>query len=669
MLDNATQSTRHLAISTPLGTDELLLIRLDGTEELSELFEFEAEMFSKKSSHDPRQIVGQRVSLRITHENDQERLISGFVSEFRQCGWCDRATTYRAKIVPWLWFLTQSSDCRIFQEKTAPEIVEDVFRTLGFSDFEFRLKEEYDRREYCVQYRETDYQFVSRLLEEEGIFFYFEHDGKAERMIMSDQPDGFYSLPKDRIEFNVDQHTGEFLEQIKTWEHRFQFCSGRYSQQDFNFKTPANSLLSGEETLVPVAACKKFEVYDNHGRHWNRDRGRRMSKVRMEEIESSYDQANGTSNIVCFAPGGRFSFSQHRVENEIDKGYVISKVHTKASVGENYMSGDTTASEYEFLFENRFECIPDKINFRPKRTTPKPIVEGPQTAIVVGRPGDEICPDEFGRVKVQFHWDRLGRFDDQSSCWIRVSQGHAGQGWGGIDLPRVGEEVIVDFIEGDPDEPMITGRVYNSDNRPPFSLPDEMTRSGMKSQTHKGSGSNEISMDDTAGKEQIRVNAQTNMDTTVGNNATKIVNVDSTTDIGNNEATTVGVNASEDVGVNKDIKVGSNMTIDVGSKLNLTAGSSITLKCGASKIYMNAGGVITITGTMITTSAAATATVASPMTQVVGGIMCSTVGPINTMSGGACHVGALKLASVSGQKVDIAAAGSTSIKGSKITLN
>lgn len=238
-----------------------------------------------------------------------------------------------------------------------------------------------------------------------------------------------------------------------------------------------------------------------------------------------------------------------------------------------------------------------------------------------------------------------------------------------MDLPRIGEEVIVDFLEGDQDRPIITGRVYNGNNMPPFALPDGMTRSGIKSQTHKGAGSNEISMDDTAGKEQIRVNGQYDMDTVVGNNQTLSVGVDRTSEIGNNDSLTVGNDQTEQIGNNKVVTVGNNMNVDVGSNLVMNAGSKITLKCGASKISMNSGGVITISGTIITTAAAANAAVAAPMTQVIGGVMLTTAGGINMTNGALCHTGAAALASVSGGKVDIVGSAKTSIKGGVITLN
>jgi len=296
------------------------------------------------------------------------------------------------------------------------------------------------------------------------------------------------------------------------------------------------------------------------------------------------------------------------------------------------------------------------------------VVKGSQTAIVVGPAGEEIYPDEHGRVKVQVHWDREGQYDEKSSCWIRVSQVHAGRGWGGIDLPRIGEEVIVDFLEGDPDHPIITGRVYNGENQPPFALPGEMTRSGMTSQTHKGAGYNEISMDDTAGNEQIRVNGQYNMDTSVGNNKTLIVGVDRSSQIGNNDTVKIGNDAAESVGNNKAVTVGNNMNVNVGNKKVINAGTSITLKCGASKIHMNSGGVITITGTIITVAAAANASVVAPLTQVIGGAMLASVGGINMLTGGVTKVGAAGLCSVSGGKVDVAG-GQTTVKGSPIKLN
>ncbi len=666
MIKHAKQGARELSVSTPLGDDVLLLRSFSGHESLSHLFEYELEMLSTDDAIDPTAIVGHRITFEMNPTGNAPRYFNGFVNRFRYVGQTDLSTTYRATVVPWTWFLTQTTDCRIFQNKSVPQIIEQIFADLSFDHFKFALTGRYEPREYCVQYRETDFEFVSRLMEEEGIFYFFLHDADRHTLVMADQTSAYFKIDDGAVEFADPDRTGDLLDQITDWEHRYEFRPGRWAQTDFNFKKPALNLMSNEQTIVNFANNSGFEIYDYPGRFAKRGLGESLTRVRMEELEAGHDTVAGTSTYRSFSPGGKFVVRRHRTAAEVGRAYVLTTVRTSASVNDSYLAGSGAP---EIRFENQFECIPDSTVFRPPRLSGKPIVEGPQTAVTVGPKGEEIYTDEFGRVKVQFHWDREGQLDENSSCWLRVSQVHAGAKWGGIDLPRIGEEVIVDFLEGDPDQPIISGRVYNGQNRPPFALPGGMTRSGMKSQTHKGQGFNEISMDDTAGNEQIRLNGQYNMDSAVGNNQTLKVGVDRTGEIGNNDALTVGVDSVEQVGNDKTVTVGNNMNVDVGNKLVMNAGSSITLKCGASKLHMNSGGVITISGTIITTAAAANASVVAPMTQVVGGVMLTTIGGINMMSGGVCHVGAAALASVAGGKVDIAASGKTSIKGGIITLN
>lgn len=659
------QISAHFAVDQPL---EARGIR--GTEEVSGLYRYELDVCAPVNERvDARQIVGNPVVVRLDQTGDKDRYLHGFVSEFRQAGWGEKYIDYRAVIVPKLWFLSQTSDCRIFQDKTTRQIVEQIFTELDFGDVRWNLSGDYQEHVYCVQYRESDLNFVSRLLEEEGIFYFFEHAEDKHTLVLADQPASFYDLDDNEAEFPLPHNTTGNQDQIKDWEHRYQIQPGSFAQRHFNFKTPKDPHHASQASELGLELAGALEVYDYHGRYGEKSRGDQLASIRMEEMEVGYDTVVGSSTYRSFSPGGQFKVTRHRIPEEEGKSFAITAIETIATTVGDYTTEVRSDDPGRLEFHNYFTAIPADARFRPKRETSKPVVEGPQTAIVVGPPNEEIYPDEHGRVKVQFHWDREGQNNEDSSCWIRVSQVHAGGKWGGVDLPRIGEEVIVDFIEGDPDDPIITGRVYNGVNKPPFSLPDEMTRSGMKSQTHKGSGYNEMSMDDTAGKEQIRVNAQHDMNTTVGNDQTLIVNNNRTTDIGNNDTLQVGNNSTESVGNNKDVTIGNNLTENVGNKAVVNAGSSITLKCGASKIHMTSGGMITITGTIITTAAAANASVVAPMTQVVGGVMLTTVGGVNMMTGGVVHVGAAGLASVSGSKVDLAATGTNAIKGGKITLN
>lgn len=667
MLKNATQATRHIAAKTPLGDDFFLLKSVSGRSALSQLFEYELELLCSDAHVDPAEIIGKPISFQINHIVDDPLEFHGIVSRFVYKGQTDREVVYSATMVPWLWLLTQTTDCRIFQKKSTPEIIETIFSELGLQDYEIGgLHDEYATRNYCVQYRETDFDFISRLLEEEGIFYFFRQEERKHILVFADSLTAYQMLDNPEIGYPIEDRLQHPVERITSWQRRFQYLSGRVAYSDFNFKSPQHDLVAEESTIVNLEQNLNYELFDFPGKYRKGKLGRKRARVKVEEIESSFEQVSGTSTYHEFSPGGKFKIAEHRNPEEVGREYVLTEVEISADVGSTYNTGDERAVE---PYQNRFKCVPSATLFRPPEVTRKAVVEGPQTAVVVGPKGEEIHTDKHGRVKVQFHWDREGKLDEHSSCWIRVSQAHAGGKWGRIDLPRIGEEVIVDFLEGDPDAPIITGRVYNGDNPPPYALPGEKTRSGMKSNTHKGVGYNELTMDDTAGNEQLRMNAQYNMDTAVGNNQTLMVGVDRSEQVGSNDTLKVGVNSQEDVGTDKDVTVGSNLSFNVGNKTVVNAGSSITLKCGASRIHMNSGGVITISGTIITVAAAANAAVAAPLTQVIGGAMLTTMGGINMMSGGVCHVGAAGLASVAGGKVDVAASGKTAIKGGEITLN
>ncbi|MCY2962998.1 MAG: type VI secretion system tip protein VgrG, partial [Planctomycetota bacterium] len=659
----------QIAVSTALGDDVLLLRSFHGREALSELFEYHLDLLSADAGIDPTQIVGTPVAIRVSSSEGPTRYLNGFVSQFGYAGQNDEGVSYTATVVPWLWFLTQTSDCRIFQNLSCRQIIEKIFTDLGFTDFDLsQLTANYQPREYCVQYRETDFAFVTRLMEEEGIFYFFRHTANKHMLVLADGTSAYSNLPDAKVDYPDPDGIDDRQPRITRWEHKVAFRTGRIAQTDFNFKKPKQSMATRTQTKMKVPGTVKFEKYDYPGDYVERGAGQPLTTVLMEQEEAAHDVAGGESTYRTLTPAGRFTIGRHRNRVEQGKSYVLTSVETAANVGESYTSQVSGGGEAEV--SNRFQGIPAATVFRAPRKTPRPIVEGPQTAVVVGHKGEEIDPDEHGRVKVQFHWDREGQKDEKSSCWVRVSQIHAGAGWGSIDLPRIGEEVIVDFLEGNPDRPIITGRVYNGDNKPPFALPGEMTRSGIKSNTHKGKGFNEVSLDDTAGKEQIRVNAQQNMDTVVGNNQTLVVGNDRTSTIKNNDTLTVGVNAVESVGVDKSVKVGSNMNVQVGKNLMVNAGSTLTLKCGASQIFMNAGGVITISGTIITIAAASNASVVAPFTEIVGGVMLMTVGgAANIMQGALTHVGGAALCAVNGAKVDVNGTAETAIKGGLITLN
>ncbi|MFK7768681.1 MAG: type VI secretion system Vgr family protein [Mariniblastus sp.] len=513
------QADRQARIDTPLGEDAFLLQHFSGIETLSRDFAYRATVVSENPEVDGQAIIGKRVSATYFNEDGRQRHFNGFVSRFEYVEQTEEPTnltTYTMTIVPWLWFLKHNQDCQIFQEKTAPDIIKQIFQELGYNDFRQELNEEYPTREYCVQYRETDFDFVSRLMEEEGIFYYFEHSKDKHTLVMCDSPTGYFQLDEPEVRYTPIGQQHE--EQLTGWRHVYEFRTGKVGQKDFNFKRPTDGLFTEKKSNVRFDGNSKLEIYEYPGLYDESDKGNRLTKVRLEELESEHNHVEGSGFYQSFTPGGKFVVSKHSRPTEEGKSYALVEVRTEFNSNFGFNQHD------EVDFQNSFRCIPSETAFRPARVTRKPFVEGPQTAIVV-TDGQEIVVDEHARIKVQFHWDRLGNKDINSSCWIRVSQAHAGKGWGMIDIPRQHEEVIVSFLDGDPDRPIITGRVYNGDNSPPFGLKGagdnakNKTRRGNTTKSYEADGFNEITMDDTAGEEQLRVHAQHNMDTVVLNDS------------------------------------------------------------------------------------------------------------------------------------------------------
>ncbi len=615
-MPNPTQATRHIAIETPLGEDVLLLQSFSAHEEISRLSEFNLDLLSEDYEINFDDIIGQNVTIRMELPDGGTRYWNGFINRFVQgVSTSTQFAQYRATMVPWLWFLTQTSDCRIFQEMTVPDIVKQVFNDLGFSDIEDRLSGGYQTWTYCVQYRETDFNFVSRLMEQEGIYYYFMHEQDKCTIVLCD------SLSKhdpyedyEEIDFTPDTRSSSQQERITTWTVEKSVQPGKIAHTDYNFEKPGTSLMSTEEDPKEHARAD-YEIYDYPGEYLEKADGDKYAKVRMEELSRSHEIGSGQADSRGMCAGYLFTMARH-ARNDQNREYLILSTSYQAAAEDYETSGGLGE-----LCSCSFTAIPSSTQFRPARTTPKPIIQGTQTAVVTGPSGEEIYTDEHGRIKVQFHWDREGQYDQNSSCWIRVSQVHAGKGFGGIDIPRVGEEVIVSFMEGDPDRPIITGRVYNAELMPPFGLPGEKVVSGMKSNsTPGGSGYNEFTLNDTKGKEGITIHAQKDMNTTVENDR-------SATIVGGNDtiavqAGTRSVTVKGDTSLtveagNRTVSVSageSNVTaaakatitspvVEIGNNLIKITGSVIELTAGGSSIIINASGVTISTGGVITETA------------------------------------------------------------------
>jgi type VI secretion system secreted protein VgrG len=590
-----TQDNRFIQVFTTLGKDVLLLEGFHGLEGVSRLFNFELRMLSEKKDISFEEIVGKQATIKILQSGMDDRYINGIISSFTQRGssQLDRGqnpklTIYSATLVPWLWVLTRTSDCRIFQKMTVPDILRHVFQEHGFSDFDFRLHGTFAEREYCVQYRETDFNFVSRLMEEEGICYFFEHYEKKHTLVLANRNNEFKPSPF----ISVIGYAEPGL--LTKWEASQEVRPGKYTVTDFNFMQPSLNL-----TFTANGKDKrKLEVYDYPGEYSGKAQGERLASLRMEEEQAPMVLVSGASTCPGFAPGYQFDLCGH-YRRDFDQYYVATSVYHWAEQSINYRS---SLEPGVFKYENQFQCIRYDTPYRPPRVTPVPIVHGSQTAIVVGPPGHEIHVDEYGRVKVQFHWDREGKYDGKKACWVRVSQNWAGKRWGAIFLPRIGDEVIVDFLEGDPDKPIITGRVYNGDSMPPYKLPDESTKSTIKSRSSKGGGGfNEIRFEDKKGSEQLFFHAERNHDIRinhdriewVGNESHLIVKKDQLESVEGNKHLQVRGDRNEKVDGTVSLQVGSDILCKTGTRYAMDAVNEIHLKSG-SNLVIESGGTLTL---------------------------------------------------------------------------
>jgi type VI secretion system secreted protein VgrG len=545
-----------------------LLQGLTGREGISRMFSYSLDMLAHDNdSISFNNIVGQNVTITIRLADGTPRYINGYVSRFAQGATDDRYFThYTAEVVPWLWFLTRQADCRIFQNMAVPDIITQVFGAFSVAKFQNKLTGTYPPLEYCVQYRETSFNFVSRLMEENGIFYYFDHTTKGEHTaVLADAPSALVNCPHLSTA-SYDSGGGvENQDVVTSWHIEQELRTGKYSVDDYNFKTPSTSLLAEAPTVVSLGASHPYELYDYPGLYETKDQGDSVAKLRIEEQEAGYMLATGASTCRWLTSGYQFTLENHDRSDQ-NTTYVVTELQQVASAGATYTSGTEETEHYS----NHFTCIPSQVTYRPARITPKPFVQGPQPALVVGKSGEEIWTDKFGRVKVQFYWDRRGKDDENSSCWVRVSSPWAGQNWGAISLPRIGQEVIVDFLEGDPDRPIIMGRVYNAQQMPPYTLPDYQTRSTVQSRSSKGGGTanyNEIRFEDLKGSEQIFLNAEKDMDHRVEN--------DSREYIGNNRHLIVNASQFEMVNTDKHLHVKGKQNEKIESDQSLQVGGNV----------------------------------------------------------------------------------------------
>ncbi len=639
------QAERPLAVETPLGPDKLLLTAFRGGESLSTLFEYELNLVSTDSGIAAADLVGQPVSFMVRRLNGEPRWFHGFVRRFGYLSTDDRLSHYRAQVVPHLWFLTQTTDCRIFQNKSVPDILAQVFDDLGLSDYDLSgISGTHDPWDYCVQYRESDFAFVSRLMEKEGIYYYFRHEQGRLTLMLADGTGGYFDAAEDQLEYFGTESGPDVYNTLVAWEHHYEFRSGRAAHTDYDFTKPSTPLMADTETVVKFDGVGRYELYDYPGGYTERNHGDREVALRMEEQEAQHDVVQGRGYNRTFTPGARFTLAEHPSEAERGGRYVLTRVTHQAELGGSFTTGSGGGSD--FIYENSFHCIPDGTTFRPLRVTPKPRVHGSQTAVVVGPGGEEIYTDEYGRVKVQFHWDREGQRDEKSSCWVRVSQPWTGHRWGWQHIPRIDSEVVVTFLEGDPDQPLITGMVYNAESMPPYTLPDNKTQTGIKTRSSRDGDDqnfNEIRFEDLKGEEQLYIHAERNQDIEVevdethwvGQDRRKTIDRDEVVEVKRDRTETVGRDESITVEGDRDEEVHGDETLVIrGSRsdtvrgsdsqsitrtLLIDAGQSITIKSGLASITLSASGEIAISGTNIVINGKSSASMTSTGAALVKG--------------------------------------------------
>ncbi len=586
------QFTRLAQINSPLGPDKLILAEMGGSEELGRLFDYELQLTSDDPAIDLNQLLGKPMSLSVQQSVGSSRHFHGIVARCSQSVDQGQFAAYRVTLRPWLWLLTRTSDCRIFQHLSAPQIIKQVFRDLGFSDFEDLLSRSYREREYCVQYRETSFDFVSRLMEEEGIYYFFRHEQERHVLVLADAYGAHQkALGYETVPYYPPDGQHRERDHINDWHLAQEVQPGSLELNDYDFQRPS-ARIDVRSAMPRPHQAGDYPLYDYPGAYEQTQDGEHYARTRLESLQSLHERVELRGNARGLGSGHLFSLSNFSRQDQ-NREYLIVAARYYVHQERLESGGGSGAAQ----FESNLSCIDAQQSYRPVGSTLRPIVKGPQTAVVVGPSGEEIWTDQYGRVKVHFHWDRHDQSNENSSCWIRVSQATAGKNWGSIQVPRIGQEVIVSFLEGDPDRPIITGRVYNAEQTVPYDLPGGATQSGMKSRSSKGGSPanfNEIRMEDKKGAEQLYMHAERNMDTVVEQSETLSVGINRTQTVGMLETITIGQDRIRAVRRDDMLLVGASKTDSVSTSYLIEVGENLRLVCGKSVIELNASGQINI---------------------------------------------------------------------------
>ncbi|CAM2919619.1 type VI secretion system secreted protein VgrG [Pseudomonas gessardii] len=591
------QASRLAKITSPLGPDVLLLNEMGGGEELGRLFNYELQLNSLDANIDLNQLLGKPMSVGLQLADGGERYFHGLVARCSQNIDQGQFASYQVTLRPWLWLLSRTSDCRIFQNLSIPQIIKQVFRDLGFSDFEDALSRPYREWEYCVQYRETSFDFVSRLMEQEGIYYFFRHEQDRHVLVLADAYGAHATVPGyTSVPYYPKDEQQRERDHMHNWHLAQEVQPGSLELNDYDFQRPSASIDVRSAMPRPHTAGD-YPLYDYPGTYVKSEDGEHYARTRIEALQTLHEQVEFSGNARGLGSGHLFSLTGFSRRDQ-NREYLILGARYYITQ-ERLESGGGAASAQ---FDSSLTCIDAQQSFRPLANTHRPIVKGPQTALVVGPKGEEIWTDQYGRVKVHFYWDRHDQSNENSSCWIRVSQSWAGKNWGSMQIPRIGQEVIVSFLEGDPDRPIITGRVYNAEQTVPYDLPENATQSGMKSRSSKGGSPanfNEIRMEDKKGLEQLYIHAERNQDIVVEVDESHSVGHDRNKSIGHNETVTIGNNRLRIVKQEDILSVGQKKTDSISQSYVIEVGENLRLVCGESILELNASGQINLTGVQI----------------------------------------------------------------------
>ncbi|GKV93211.1 type IV secretion protein Rhs [Pectobacterium carotovorum subsp. carotovorum] len=571
------------------------------SEVLNQPFALSLNLASPLPDIDFSAVLDQPCELLVWYEGILQRRVSGIISAFAQGDTGFRRTRYQAEVRPALWRLGLRTNARIFQAQKPEVIIGTLLEESGITDYAFALRHDHAPREYCVQYRESDLAFVTRLAAEEGLYFFHEFEEGKHRLVFADDAGALSKGPE--LFFNLATQGLSEGEYVRRFRYAEAVSTAEVALKDYSFKTPAYGLLHSKMSGELAHQRESYQHYDYPGRFKQDPSGKAFTGYRLDALRAGAMTGSGESNAAMLMPGSSFTLTEHP-NPALNSGWqLVAITHS----GQQPQALEEESGGEPTTYSNSFEVISAKSTWRADLPY-KPMVDGPQIATVVGPAGEEIYCDEYGRIKLQFPWDRYGSSNDQSSCWVRVSQGWAGGQYGLIAIPRIGHEVIVSFLEGDPDQPIVTGRTFHATNPSPYPLPANKTRTSLRTSTHKGAGFNELRFEDQAGQEEVFIHAQKDMNTVVLNNRSTTVTADHTESVGGNQAVSVVKDQSTEIQGQQSIAVTKNRNTVVDDNDSLQVKNNIAIQSQKGDILIatdkgfigiGADGVINIKGTHI----------------------------------------------------------------------